>query len=327
MVDTAQEDILLTDVTKIFRLGIWKTKPGVLDLTLSVPRGKVVGLLGPNGSGKSTTIKMILGFLKPTKGEILVCGHPADKRMARNFIGYLPENPRFQKFLTANDILRYYGHLLNLSGSELEHRCDELLTLVNLSHAKQERVQGFSKGMTQRLAIAQALLNRPKLLIFDEPMSGLDPIGRREIRKLIRQIHDEMPNTTIFFSTHILNDIEELCTLVAVMRKGKLNSFCSIDDLLTSDLDLFDIVVQNAPDQLRTRLTRENFGKQTPLGLSFNVEGVDLLMTYLTDIRKAGATVISINSHRRNLEEALFTEPELLKKLQKNQPKAAGAQL
>ena len=181
MAETQHEDITLTDVTKIFRLGVFKTKVGVKGLTLNVPRGKVIGLLGPNGSGKSTTIKMILGFLRPTSGEILVCGHPADQKVARSFLGYLPENPRFQKFLTAKDVLDYYGGLLRLKGLQLEKRVEYLLELVNLKHAALERVQGFSKGMTQRLAIAQSLLHQPRILIFDEPMSGLDPIGRLEI--------------------------------------------------------------------------------------------------------------------------------------------------
>lgn len=169
-----QSSIVLTDVTKTFKTGLFKTKLAVDHLNLDIPSGEVVGLLGPNGSGKSTTIKMILGFLRPSSGEILICGHSAENKSARRFLGYLPENPRFQKFLTGNEILKYYGNLLGLQGIDSEKKMTFLMELVNLKHACKERVQGYSKGMTQRLAIAQSLLNNPPILIFDEPMSGLD---------------------------------------------------------------------------------------------------------------------------------------------------------
>ena len=321
------EDISLTEVTKTFTTGLFKTKVGVDSLTLGVPRGKVIGLLGPNGSGKSTTIKMVIGFLKPTSGEILVCGLPASERASRRHIGYLPENPRFQKFLTASEVLRYYGGLLDLGGNDLGKRVDEVLEMVNLKHAARERVQGFSKGMTQRLAIAQSLLHRPRILIFDEPMSGLDPLGRMEIRRLISQVHDQMPEATIFFSTHILADVEELCSYVAVLRKGKLATFCPIDHLMTGEGERFEVMVKGElPPSMRERFTREHC-KLTPLGVSVTIEGTDTLIDRLGELRRNGAVILGISSQRRSLEEALFKEGQLPPTVGADLPRAAGASL
>lgn len=311
MGEPIQEDLCLTEVTKVFRLGLFHTKVGVENLTFSVPRGQVVGLLGPNGSGKSTTLKMLLGFMQPTSGELLVCGMPAGEKTARAFIGYLPENPRFQKFLKAGELLRYYGGLLGLAGAELKKRIPELLELVSLSGALNERVQGFSKGMVQRLAIAQALLHRPRILVFDEPMSGLDPIGRMEIRKLISRIHLEMRDSTIFFSTHILADVEELCSMVALLRKGKLTTFCPIDELLNRGAERFDVLVKEIPRPVRERYEKAHAIKSTPLGVSLSLDGTDQLIDCLSELRRMGAVIVGVNSQRTTLEEALFKEGAL----------------
>ena len=295
--------ITLIEVTKEFSLGLFRKKIGVNSLSLSVPRGKIVGLLGPNGSGKSTTLKMILGFLSPTKGEILIEGISARDRNARRNIGYLPENPRFQKFLTAEQILGYYGRLLGLNQAILRKRTPELLERVGLKNAAQERVQGFSKGMTQRLAIAQSLLNQPSLLIFDEPMSGLDPLGRIEIRQLIRGIGKDFPSTTIFFSTHILADAEELCEQVALLKKGRLHRFCGIDELLKTEKESYLVVT---PDKVR--IPEGATATQTASGLQIQLEGTDRLVDLLNDFKKQGARVLSVETQRRRLEEALFAD-------------------
>lgn len=241
-------DISLTDVYKTYPLGLWKKKEAVCGVSFAVPRGEVVGLLGPNGSGKSTILKMTLGFIRPTAGEILVCGHAPSERQSRSFVGYLPENPRFQKFLTAREVLRYYGALCRLERSALSKRVDELLELVALTDAGNERIAGFSKGMVQRLAMAQALLARPRILLFDEPMSGLDPLGRMELRQLIARIHDEMPEATIFFSSHVLSDVEQLCASVVLLSKGKLKSFSRIDELLGARTEAYELTVRGVPE-------------------------------------------------------------------------------
>lgn len=300
--------IVLSGVTKTFTVGFLKKKTAVDDLSFEVPGGQIVGLLGPNGSGKSTSIKMILGFLSPDEGEVFVCGKPATDQTARNQVGYLPENPRFQRFMQGREILKYYGGLQGLRGAALSSRIDELLQLVNLSFAADERVRGYSKGMTQRLAIAQALLGSPSVLIFDEPMSGLDPLGRREIRQLIAQIHERYPSTTIFFSTHILSDVEQLCSSVILLKKGKLTRHCNIEELLTGDSERFEIIVRGLPPNLKAEWGRAHSWKETPAGLHLSLEGTPELLAYLTRLREHGATVVGLSSQRRSLEEALFSE-------------------
>lgn len=302
------EVISITDVTKEFRVGLRQKKKAVDELTLSIARGRVVGLLGPNGSGKSTTLKMLMGFLKPTRGELLVCGVPANEREARRFIGYLPENPKFQRFLRGKEVLSYYGKLLGLPTDKLNRRVADLLELVGLTHAGDERVNGYSKGMTQRLAIAQALLNSPPILIFDEPMSGLDPLGRFEIRQLIQRIREEMRETTILFSTHILNDIEQLCTDVALLRKGKLSQYCPIEELLVNNEERFDLIVRDPSPALRERLKARHPTEARPIGLIVTVDGTDNFMEEMEEIRKQGAKIVGVTSQRRTLEEALFAE-------------------
>jgi len=301
--------ISLTDVTKVFRLGVRKKKTAVQDLTLSIPKGRVVGLLGPNGSGKSTTLKMMMGFLKATSGQILICGIPSTERAARTMLGYLPENPRFQKFLRGREVLFYYGKLLGIGTQNLLRRTEELLELVGLKHAGDERVQGYSKGMTQRLAIAQSLLNRPSILVFDEPMSGLDPLGRFEIRQLIQRVHTEMPEATILFSTHILQDVEMLCSDVALLRKGRLASYTPIEELLIHNEERFDLIVRDPGPAVAERLRKAHATETRPIGLIVTIDGTENFMRELAEMQKLGVAVVGVNTHRRTLEEALFAEP------------------
>lgn len=302
-------DISLTDVTKMFPLGPWKQKTAVDSVTLMVPRGEIVGLLGPNGSGKSTIIKMILGFLRPTRGEVLVCNLAPSDRKSRLLVGYLPENPRFPRFLTGHDALSFYGRLLSLSGAELGRRVDEVLALVGL-RAGREKTQGYSKGMTQRLALAQAILGRPRVLILDEPMSGLDPIGRIEIRALIGRIHAEMPGMTIFFSTHILTDVEKLCSSVLVLREGKIQSQSSLEDLLRVDSEHFDIFCRDLAGEAERVARKWGAVERSPGGETVTVAGLDKLISSLTDLRAAGARVMGVFSRRKSLEDALFRESQ-----------------
>lgn len=299
--------ISLEGVTKVFRLGLFKKKTAVDNVTFSVPKGHIVGLLGPNGSGKSTSIKMIMGFLKPTSGEIFINGRNNQDDLSRNDIGYLPENPRFPKFLTGREIMRFYGGLHGLRGDTLNKRIDGLLETVNLSSAAGERVQGYSKGMTQRLAIAQSLISTPTVLIFDEPMSGLDPLGRIEIRRIISQIHAEMPEVTLFFSTHILNDVESLCSSVILLRNGKLTKHCNIAELIGDENQRFELNLSHVSNALRDRLKADGNFRVTPGGMTIWIEGsTDMLIDRLSTIRKEGAVITSLSSQRKTLEEALF---------------------
>ena len=198
---------------------------------------------------------------------------------------------------------------MGLRGIELKKRIELLLDLVKLKGAADERIQGFSKGMTQRLAIAQALLNEPKLLIFDEPMSGLDPLGRSEIRRLISQIHEEFPKATIFFSTHILGDIEQLCSSVLLLKKGRLTKHCPISELLQGEPQRFDVQVRDLSESTLNGLNLQNSARRSPAGLLLKINGIDALMAYVSEFQKQGATVLGITSHRSSLEEVLFAEP------------------
>lgn len=301
-------DIVVTNLSKVFQTGIFKRRMALQDLSLTVRGGEIVGLLGANGSGKSTTLKMILGFLRPTSGTIEICGHAAGTRNAKASIGYLPENPRFQKFMTGRQIMRYLGNLYNLSGKTLESRIDSTLDMVSLRHAQDEKVGGYSKGMTQRLAIAQALLNRPRVLIFDEPMSGLDPLGRIEVRNLVRTIHSEFPGTTLFFSSHILSDVESLCSSVALLKQGKLQLHCSVEELLVTEKDQFSIVATHVPESLKQKLQKEFSATRLALGIGIDVEGMESLLARIAEIRSQGGKILSIATRRIGLEEALFSD-------------------
>ena len=193
-------------------------------LSLDIEEGSMVGLMGHNGSGKSTTLKMVLGFIKPSEGTVLTFGKG---RPCLEQMGYLPENPRFPKFLTARSLMRYYGKLRQTSKTknstpQLEDEIERLIESVNLFASIDHPISGFSKGMTQRLGIAQALLGSPKLLILDEPMSGLDPMGRDRLRSILSLIHRKHPETTLLFTSHVYQDVEELCDKVVVLKSGEL---------------------------------------------------------------------------------------------------------
>ena len=299
-----EHPIEVKNLRKEFSTGVFKRKLAVDDLSFKLPRGKMVGLLGPNGSGKSTTLKIILGFLRPTVGEVSICGHSPNTAGTRRHIGYLPENPRFQKFLTASEALMYLGTLLGSAGKELRFRVDEVLEWVQLTAVSKERVKGFSKGMVQRLAIAQSLFAKPPILIFDEPMSGLDPVGRMEIRKLVGRIHSELPNTLIFFSSHVLEDVEELCEEVILLRKGRLQRQGSVQEILAQDSRSYDITIRN--EWMGLIKDRGVEVRKTPIGYTFTVPTAQDLAKECSFLAENGASIVSVSTPRHRLEKALF---------------------
>ncbi|MFH1066645.1 MAG: ABC transporter ATP-binding protein [bacterium] len=203
----------------------------VQKLDLTVKRGEVFGLLGPNGSGKSTTMKLMLGLIRPTAGAITVCGHPARSMAARRKIGFLPENPYFPQFLTAREVLRYYGALCGLHGRALETRATELLELVRLQDAMNRTLRVFSKGMLQRIGLAQALLHDPEILLLDEPTAGVDPIGSRQIQNLLLDL--KKWGKTVIFSSHLLGHVQEVADRAAILHLGKKMCEGSLEELLT----------------------------------------------------------------------------------------------
>lgn len=205
----------------------------VRGLTLQVKRGEVFGFLGPNGAGKTTSIKMLLGLVKPTSGSANLLGKPLSDRHARQRAGFLPEHFRFHDWLTAGEFLRFHGQLLNMNRQYLEERITILLELVNLSPFRNKHLRTFSKGMLQRIGLAQALLNHPELVFLDEPTSGLDPVGRRLVRDIIRQLRSQ--GTTVFLNSHLLSEVEITCDQVAFIKYGEVVRTAPIQELVEGE--------------------------------------------------------------------------------------------
>jgi ABC-2 type transport system ATP-binding protein len=216
-----------------FSLGLGRGRMVALDdLTLQVESGEVFGVLGPNGSGKTTAMKVLTGLCAPTSGSAWVLGQPVGNVSVKNEIGFLPEHPYFYEYLTAEEFLRFYARLFRRGGLVFSKRVDELLELVGLTRQRRTRLQHFSKGMLQRIGIAQALINDPRLVLLDEPMSGLDPVGRREVRDIILQLRDQ--GKTVFFNSHILHDVEMICDRVAILMEGRLLAMGPVRELVGS---------------------------------------------------------------------------------------------
>lgn len=244
--------VSIADVHKSFpghwgRGGVYAVK----GVSLSIPEGGVYGLIGPNGSGKSTVMKLLVGLLSPDAGSCRVFGLPATASANRREIGFLPENPYFYKFLTGEETVRFYGRLCGLRGAALQDRTRELLELVGLTEAKDRRLRGYSKGMLQRIGLAQALVQRPRLLVLDEPTAGVDPIGSRTIRDIILDIKAQ--GVTVFLCSHLLEQVQEICDRVGVLYQGCLIAEGTMDELTRDDLHR-EIVLKNPSPELLTRL-------------------------------------------------------------------------
>ncbi len=207
-------------------------KRALVGLNLSVRQGEVFGFLGPNGAGKTTTMNVLLGFVNPTSGCARIFGVDTAQPIARQRIGYLPEQTYYYKFLTAEEILRFYGKIFRIPRAELNRRIDAVLKLVELEHARNRQLKTYSKGMQQRVGLAQALINNPDLLILDEPTSGLDPLGRMKVREIIERLKGE--GKTVFFSSHELGEVETVCDRVAILNQGELKAEGPVQELVTA---------------------------------------------------------------------------------------------
>src|SRR6476661_370139 len=219
------------ELTKDYAVGFWRKRPyRALDtLTLDVEAGEVFGFLGPNGAGKTTTLKLLMQLVFPTAGRAEILGRPLGDLAMKQRIGYLPENPYFYDYLTAEELLTYFASLFGYRGQERHVRTARLLDEVGIGAERRMQLRKFSKGMLQRVGIAQALINDPDLVIFDEPMSGLDPLGRRDVRALVLRLRDR--GCTAFFSSHVLSDAEALCSRVAILAKGRLVAAGQLADM------------------------------------------------------------------------------------------------
>ena len=225
----------------------------VKGVSLSIPQGGVYGLIGPNGSGKSTIMKALVGLLSPDAGSCRVFGLPATAAANRREIGFLPENPYFYKFLTGAETVRFYGKLCGLGGKALQGRTEELLELVGLTEAAHRRVGGYSKGMLQRIGLAQALVQNPRLLVLDEPTAGVDPIGSRTIRDIILEL--KRRGMTVFLCSHLLEQVQEICDYAGILYQGCLIAEGSMDEL-TRDTRRSEIILRNPSPELLAELQR-----------------------------------------------------------------------
>ena len=229
--------IQIKGLSKTYKTGFWfkpKVTHALNGLTLDVYEKEAFGLLGLNGAGKTTAIKIILGFLAPSAGSVQILGGKISEREVRNQIGYLSELPYFSRQHTGRELLEYFGALHGFSGSTLHHRVDEVLELVRMTKASQEKVSGYSKGMLQRIGIGQALIGKPKLLICDEPMSGLDPVGYKEMRDIFIDL--KKTGTTLFLNTHIMDEVERICDRIGILHGGQLREVASVSDILQASV-------------------------------------------------------------------------------------------
>ncbi|MCW5958715.1 MAG: ABC transporter ATP-binding protein [Pyrinomonadaceae bacterium] len=307
--------IEIENLSKDYEKGFFKKKKiRALDgLTLSVAPGQIFGFLGGNGAGKTTTIKILMRLLFPTEGGARILGSDISDVKMHSRIGYCPENPYFYDYLNASELMMYFAELLGIEPSKRRGKCEELLAKVGLQEKDWNRqLRKFSKGMLQRVGIAQSLINDPEVVFFDEPMSGLDPIGRREIRQLIEELRAR--GVTVFMSTHILSDIEALCDNVAILRNGKLAASGNLHDLLTKsgEVQTFEIIVKNVSAEIMRGELSNAAGfdvGEKPNGASIMVSEEDDIATVLSAARSRGGNLVSVQPVKQSLEE-LFVGSE-----------------
>ena len=246
--------IEILGLEKTYMVGFWRKRPklALKPLNLRVEEGEVFGFLGPNGAGKTTTLKMLMGLVFPTAGQAKILGMDVNDPEMKAKIGFLPEQPYFYDYLTARELLAYYGRLSGIAAKEISKRAEAMLVRVGLQDSGDVQLRKFSKGMLQRVGIAQAILHDPQVVFLDEPMSGLDPMGRREVRDLMGELKKE--GKTVFFSTHILSDAEALCDRVAVIHQGELRGVGAVAELTSSVHGKVELVWQgnSVPASMKT---------------------------------------------------------------------------
>jgi ABC-2 type transport system ATP-binding protein len=317
------------ELTKDYSIGFWRKRPyRALDrLTLDVEQGEVFGFLGPNGAGKTTTLKLLMRLVFPTSGRAEILGRPIGDLAVKRRIGYLPENPYFYDHLTAEELLVYFAGLFGYSAAARRARAARLLDEVGIGAERRFQLRKFSKGMLQRVGIAQALINDPELVVFDEPMSGLDPLGRRDVRSLVLSLRDR--GCTVFFSSHVLSDAEALCSRVAILAKGRLVASGRLTDMLAFRTRGWEMIVAAASDEVMAsvgaharrvvRLGAGRYSLELPLD-----PPPDRLLNQVT---AGGAQLVSLNPIRDTLEDFFVeqvTAPDLQSARRGLEPDAPG---
>ncbi|MFN3199600.1 MAG: ABC transporter ATP-binding protein [Bradymonadia bacterium] len=330
MVDTTRTDTALSvqGLSKIFDVGFLGGMPvvgkwfrginvkgiaqglKVVDnVTFEVRRGEIFGFLGPNGAGKTTTIKMLTGLIHPSAGSGTLLGHPLGDRQARARLGFLPEHPYFYDYLKPLEFLDFYGQLFALTARERRQRAEALIERVGLSHARGRPVRKFSKGMIQRLGIAQALINEPDLVIFDEPMSGLDPVGRKDVRDIILDLRAR--GCTVFLSSHILQDVEMVCDRVVLLNHGRVIDEGTLDDLLAEPGGIVEITATGlTADQVTALGAEAQRVEQVAGGHRFHLDGAHDMQAFIEALYMGGGQLVSVVPHRQALEDVFVQQIE-----------------
>jgi ABC-2 type transport system ATP-binding protein len=296
--------IEIKGLSKVYRIGFWKIrlKKALDSLNLQVELGEVFGLLGPNGAGKTTTLKILFRLVFPTSGTARILGKELNSTSMHQRVGYLPENPYFYEHLTPEELLNYAGRLFGVRTDSLRTRVGQLLERVGLMEVRNVPLRRFSKGMVQRVGIAQALINDPDVVFLDEPMSGLDPIGRREVRDLILQLREE--KKTVFFSTHILSDAETLCDRVAILNGGQLQGCGELRQILSLGASTTELILETPPEvmldefrPLAVSMVRTGDRVRLAIREEANIDQV------LAIALRGNAKVVSLNPVKMSLED------------------------
>ena len=288
-------------LAKTFHLGFLRKRvEAVREATFDVRRGEIFGYLGPNGSGKTTTLKMLMGLVFPTRGRAEVLGRPVPNREAKRKLGYLPESPYFYEYLAPEEFLDLVGALFDVPRRVRRERAAKLITRVGLDTARGRPLRKFSKGMLQRVGIAQALMGDPELVVLDEPMTGLDPLGRKEIRDLMLELKHE--GRTVMYSTHILPDVEMTCDRVAMIFAGRIRSVGPLAELLTARLLSTEVCLRHGVGHI-PELPEGGKVRQTPDGMLVDLpEGADV-DAFLKAALGSGSNILSVTPRRESLED------------------------
>ena len=298
--------IEITNLTKDYEVGFFRKRKvrALDDLSLSIDRGQIFGFLGANGAGKTTTLKLLMRLIFPTTGSARILGRDIQDVSMHQRIGYLPENPYFYDYLTAREVLDYCAEIFGMPGVERKKRTPDLLARVKLDEKRWDtQLRKFSKGMLQRVGLAQSLINDPEIVFLDEPMSGLDPVGRREVRDLIGALREE--GKTVFMCSHILSDIEVLCDRVAILKRGRLAQVGDLDELRrTSDgPSRMEVVATGTEAATLQQHLPEVEITPTPRGLRIEIASEDEIEGVLAALRKTGGKVVSVQPIKQSLEE------------------------
>lgn len=309
MEDNITPVIEINNLHKSFLTGFWRKKVDVLNgVNIEVYPGETFGLLGPNGAGKTTSLKILVGLLKASRGQVKIFGQSPQNPKLRTRIGFLPEHPSVYAYLTGEEFLKLCGKFFNLSRSQIHHRIPELLSKVGLDHkAARKQIRTYSKGMMQRLGFAQALINDPDLLLLDEPMSGLDPMGRYDVKELI--LHLKEQGKTILFNSHILSDVEAICDRVGILVDGHIVTEGTINELARPLDNVYQLIVKGlkstGKNNLKRLCLRAEELEEDKFETTYN--SLEAALKAVAVARQSGGVLVELRTHRRSLEELFVT--------------------